>query len=206
MCHFWVSGKPPNFCLLSLSHYSGSSNCPERNLGGISSQNLWCFSDITIVALNAFHTLFILRETRFNASINFFGGSDSKESTYNVGDLGLNPGSRRYPGEGNGNPLQYSYLKNSKDRETWWATVHRFEKSWTWLRLTLLLLPPLRNLFISSEVRELSVISQYPLLVSNTAFPLYDEWWLKSPWERDSISFSFVFLVLALCLGNNKHC
>ena len=42
----------------------------------------------------------------------FPGGSDGKESAYNVGDLGLIPGSGRSPGEGNGNPLQYSYLKN----------------------------------------------------------------------------------------------
>ena len=39
--------------------------------------------------------------------------------------MGLIPGSERSPGEGNGNPLQYSCLKNSMDREAWWATVHR---------------------------------------------------------------------------------
>ena len=53
----------------------------------------------------------------------------------------------------------------------------------------------LRNLFRPSEVREFSMVSQYPLLVSYTAFPLYDEWWFTSPGERDSTSFSFVFLV-----------
>ena len=41
----------------------------------------------------------------------FSGGSDGKESTCNVGDLDLNPGLGRSPGEGNGNPLQYSCLK-----------------------------------------------------------------------------------------------
>ena len=46
----------------------------------------------------------------------FPGGSDSKESACNVGDLGLIPGSGRAPGEGSGNPLQYSWLKNLKDR------------------------------------------------------------------------------------------
>ena len=44
------------------------------------------------------------------------GGSDSKEFAYNVGDLGLIPGSGRSPGEENGNPLQYSCLENSMDR------------------------------------------------------------------------------------------
>ena len=52
----------------------------------------------------------------------FPGGSDGKESAYNVGDSGSIPESKRFPGEGNGNPLQYSCLENSMDREVWWAT------------------------------------------------------------------------------------
>ena len=40
------------------------------------------------------------------------------------GDLGSIPGSGRSPGEGNGNPLQYSCLENPMDRGAWWATVH----------------------------------------------------------------------------------
>ena len=47
----------------------------------------------------------------------------------NVRDVGLIPGSRISPGEGNGNPFQYSYLKNPMDRGAWWATVHRVVKS-----------------------------------------------------------------------------
>ena len=50
----------------------------------------------------------------------FPGGSDGKESVCNAGDLGLIPGSRRSPGEGNGYPLQYSCLENPTDREAWW--------------------------------------------------------------------------------------
>ena len=46
----------------------------------------------------------------------FPGGSDGKVSVCNVGDLGLIPGLGRYPGEGNGYPLQYSCLENSMDR------------------------------------------------------------------------------------------
>ena len=42
--------------------------------------------------------------------MNFSGGSDSKVSAYNAGDLGSIPGLGRFPGEGNGNPLQYSCL------------------------------------------------------------------------------------------------
>jgi len=47
----------------------------------------------------------------------------SKESACNAGDPGLVPGSGRSPGEGNGNPLQYSCLKNPMDRGAWQATV-----------------------------------------------------------------------------------
>ena len=46
----------------------------------------------------------------------------------NAGDVGSIPESGRSPGEGNGNPLQYSYLENPMDRGTWWATVHRITK------------------------------------------------------------------------------
>ena len=59
----------------------------------------------------------------------FPGGSDRKESACNEGDPGLIPGSGRSPGEGNGNPLQYSCLTNSMDRGAWWATVHGVAKS-----------------------------------------------------------------------------
>ena len=45
----------------------------------------------------------------------FPSGSDSKESAHNAGDPGLIPGSRKPPGEGNGYPLQDSYLENSMD-------------------------------------------------------------------------------------------
>ena len=47
----------------------------------------------------------------------FPGGSDGKESTYNVGDLGLIPWSGRSSGEGNDNPLWYSCLENPMDGE-----------------------------------------------------------------------------------------
>ena len=47
--------------------------------------------------------------------MDFPGGSDGKASVYNVRDLGLIPGLGRFPGEGNGNPLQYSCLENPMD-------------------------------------------------------------------------------------------
>ena len=45
-------------------------------------------------------------------------------SVYSVGDPGSSPGLGTSPGEGNGNPLQYSCLENPMDREAWWVTVH----------------------------------------------------------------------------------
>ena len=61
-------------------------------------------------------------------------GSDGKESAHNVGDPDLIPKSRRSPGEGNGNPLQYSCLENPMDGGAWCATVLGVSKSQTRLR------------------------------------------------------------------------
>ena len=76
--------------------------------------SLWgcmCF----LATLNLSHPLFPL---------GLPGGSEVKASGCNVGDLGSIPGSGRFPGEGNGNPLQYSCLENPMDGGAWWATVH----------------------------------------------------------------------------------
>ena len=60
--------------------------------------------------------------------------SEVKNSPAKAGDAtDVNTGSERFPGEGNGNPLQYSSLENSMDRRVWWATVHGVAKSWTLL-------------------------------------------------------------------------
>ena len=61
----------------------------------------------------------------------FPGGSDSKESTCDAGDLGSIPGLGRFPGEVNGDPLQYSCLENPMDGGAGLATVHGVAKSWT---------------------------------------------------------------------------
>ena len=63
-----------------------------------------------------------------------------KNSLANAGDAretGLIPGSGRSPAIGNGNPLQYSFLENSMDRGSWWATVHGGANSWTQLSPTI---------------------------------------------------------------------
>ena len=69
-----------------------------------------------------------------NLELGFPGDSDGKESACNTGVPSSIPGSGRSPGEGNGNPLQYSCLENSLGRGAWLATVHEVAKSQTWLR------------------------------------------------------------------------
>ena len=83
-------------------------------------ENLQCIENIH---MNGFKILLL----------GFPGGSDGKESACNVGDLGLIPGSGRFPGEGNDNPLQYSCLENPMDRGAWWASGHGIAKSQTQL-------------------------------------------------------------------------
>ena len=53
-----------------------------------------------------------------------------KESSHNAGNPGLILELGRSPGEGDGNPLQYSCLENPMDGGAWWATVHGVAKSW----------------------------------------------------------------------------
>ena len=60
--------------------------------------------------------------------LGFPGGSDGQESACNLGDAGSIPVSGRSPGEGNGNPLKYSCLKNPMDRGAWQATGHGVAK------------------------------------------------------------------------------
>ena len=83
---------------------------------------------LTFAIIFSIHTCFLshpLREKGFPDS------SDGKESICNAGELGSIPGSRRPPGELNGNPLQYSCLENSMDKGTWQAIDHGIAKSQT---------------------------------------------------------------------------
>ena len=64
----------------------------------------------------------------------FPGGSRVKNPSASAVDTGLIPGSGRFPGEGIGNPLQYSCLKNPMDNGAWQATIHSVTKSGTQLR------------------------------------------------------------------------
>ena len=72
-----------------------------------------------------------VRLENYTVLLDFPGGSDRKESAYSVGDLGLISGLGRSPGEGHGNPLQYSCLENPMDGGACWAKVHGVAKSRT---------------------------------------------------------------------------
>ena len=81
-------------------------------------------SDVS--ALSSFHPFRVLHFTKA-----FPGGSAGKASVYNAGDLGSIPGSGRSPGEGHGNPLQYSCLRNPMDGGAWQTAVYGVAKSRT---------------------------------------------------------------------------
>ena len=76
------------------------------------------------------HTLLIQHFTarnllhRKSCIKDFHGSTMDKNLPASGGDVDLIPESGRSPGEGNGNPLQYSHLGNSMDRGAWWSTVH----------------------------------------------------------------------------------
>ena len=74
-----------------------------------------------------------LKSCMLGFSMGFPGGSDNKESACNAGDLSSIPGSERSSGEGNGNPLQYSCLENTMDREPGWLQSMG-SQSWTRLK------------------------------------------------------------------------
>ena len=88
---------------------------------------LWESSELQFILLNS-NSQILVGNTGFPCS------SVGKESACNAGDLGSIPGSVRSPGEGNGNPPQYSCLENSMDRGAWWSTVLGIAKNQTQLR------------------------------------------------------------------------
>ena len=74
---------------------------------------------------NQFHAYLIIIHYHL---ISFPGSLNGKASAYNVGDPGSIPGSGRSPGEGNGDPLQYSRLENPMDQRAWWEELDTTER------------------------------------------------------------------------------
>ena len=107
-----------------------SPSTPENGVAGNRKNH------ILLLWLSICFCLFVCTHTHTHTHIYIIykglpGGSDGKDSACNAGDQGLIPGSGRSPGEGNGNPLLYSCLKNPTDRVILWATVHGVAKSQT---------------------------------------------------------------------------
>ena len=123
-----------------------------------------CFGDPLL--LSVLHPVNYIRAEGNRSECGWYGlplWLSSKESTCNAedaGDLGWIPGSGRSPGGGHGNSLKYCCLKNPKDREAWWATVHGVTKSWTrlkWLcthKFTRLLFLVLLDVYLSLRQNE----------------------------------------------------
>ena len=78
-------------------------------------------------------TSFFLYKSHSSQNRDFPGGTVVKNLPANATDMSLIPGSGRFPGDGNGNPLQYSCLGNPLDQGAWQATVHGVTKSRTQL-------------------------------------------------------------------------
>ena len=95
---------------------------------------MWAPTTVAETALCSSSSSRMKEETPwFQGALGFPGGSEVKVSACNAGDLSSIPGLGRSPGEGNGNPLQYSCLENPMDRGAWWATVHGVALSQTGL-------------------------------------------------------------------------
>ena len=115
----------------------GESALPPRGQSIHTSYLGFCMRNLSLMCLLSYHLHtwtfeYLCNILGYNQS--FPGSSDSKESAFNAGDLGLIPKLGRFPGERNGYPRQYSCLENSMDRGDWQATVHWVTKNQTQLK------------------------------------------------------------------------
>ena len=108
-----------------------------------------------------------------------------KESACNARDLSLNPGSGRSPGEGHGNPLQYSCLENSMDRGACQATVHGVTKSQTWLSDFHFLPSSWGQVLqlLSASASASAIWAASPKVTSSPGQPRARDWVRKRSWE-----------------------
>ena len=107
-----TSFLPTNTQDWSLLGWSDWISSQSKGLSGV-------FSNTRVEKHQFFSSVLSFLYSPTLTTIYFPGDSDVKASAYNTGDLGSIPGSGRSPGEGNGNPLQYSCLKNPMDRGAW---------------------------------------------------------------------------------------
>ena len=110
---------------VNLHHRESMRSC-SLNTGGLPQQRNWTWLQTLEPHTSKSNLKGKIIQTKEKGG--FPGGSEIKASACNVGDLGSIPGSGRSPGEGNGNPLQYSCLENPMDGGAWWATVHGLQR------------------------------------------------------------------------------
>ena len=129
------SGRSPGEGVGYPLQYSGLENPMDCTVCGVAKSRTrlsdFHFTFTRGQSLTVIDALLLLIRMMISSINGFPGGSVSKESACNVGDLGSIPGLGRAPGKGNGNPLQCSGLENSMDRGAWWGTVHGVTKSRT---------------------------------------------------------------------------
>ena len=143
-------------------------------------------------------------EIHWTIPLDFPGGSDDKASAYNAGDPGLVPGLGRTPGEGNGNPLQYSCLENPMDRAACQATVSGVTKSWT--RLTSLTSLSLDNCCQVHPFQRQEVVLDSSSCASRRWLPTQSLSWFVS--LSSSMPFSLKYLLwlfLKITVSNAHH-
>ena len=118
----------------------------------------------------------------------FPGDSVGKESFCNAGDPDSIPGWGKSPGEGNGNPLQYSCLENSMDRGAWWTTVHGVTKSQTLLSIWACIKKSKRAWNISQVLLQRRLLLFWASLVVQLIrnLPAVQETWVRSLGWEDS--------------------
>ena len=136
--------------------------------------------------------------TYISLCLGFPCGSDNKESACSAGDPDLIPGLGKSPGEGNGNPLQYSCLENPMDRGAWRATVHGVAKSWPWLshRHFHLLYP---SVYLLSVSIVFSRFIHVHLSVRISCSFFFTGWVIFHLWINHSV-YSFFLLLIDICV------
>ena len=97
----------------------------------LSKAELFILSIHLLLLSSLFESIVPTNTQSFRSEYVVIRSSVGKESACSAGGLGSIPGLGRFPREGNGNPLQYSYLENSTDGGASWATVHGVAKSRT---------------------------------------------------------------------------
>ena len=117
--------KEQDKCPTNQTKEEETGNLPDKEFGIMIVKMIQNIEIKMELQINSLETRIEKMQERFNKDLEeikgFPGGSEVKASASNTGDLGSIPGLGRSPGEGNGNPLQYSGLENPMDGGAWWG-------------------------------------------------------------------------------------